>query len=573
MKLNPQQAPLYGECVLTVQLDDDDVCRAEGEDEEEEEAEFYLLFSGSTQRHLSSTLRVSHVTLEAVCPAHNVCEQVLVTLCLARPGAPVDTHSQETFCFVQDLALDMAHFLLDNTSPQEAFLLDDEQIGFKECERLDQSLALALKHLSLPPQRTGPALDTQTTHTPAHSGTDRDDTETQQEATSMDVCTPLDSCTGRSQCQQLSSLLHVAASHGLRTVAALVLQQPAGREALRTPNAQGQTAAAVAQSRGHQQLLQLFTQYETSSNVQVELKEQPHVDPEGRVFQHHAALGTYTLTFPGPGQRGGGGDGRCIQEELKELRRHIGLHRDTQGNSSGAAALSPACRLQPCKQNAGLSAVTIETCSTTEEQGSPPSLEERARGEDSAVTQTSCSSASLCQSQEAANSPAGRNRKNKRRSRKTARRAAESPGSNKGTPEVGGGIAHRPTKATGSRRETDGATSPRESVTAQRGPTTEETSLPRKPGSAPGADGKCAGRKAAAGSTAIIVKKQEVDLLIRERVAETEAVTRTGQGDTGRLPAGPADVKFAVESAAERTGTSPSGSVLDSLIHGEWEAN
>ncbi|XP_039665953.1 A-kinase anchor protein 13 isoform X4 [Perca fluviatilis] len=556
MKLNPQQAPLYGECVLTVQLDDDDVCRAEGEDEEEEEAEFYLLFSGSTQRHLSSTLRVSHVTLQAVCPAHNVCEQVLVTLCLARPGAPVDTHSRETFCFVQDLALDMAHFLLDNISPQEAFLLDDEQIGLKECERLDQSLALALKYLSLPPQRTGPALDTQTTHTPAHSGTDGDDTETQQEATAMDVSTLLDSCTGRSQCQQLSSLLHVAASHGLRTVAALVLQQPGGREALRTPDAQGQTAAAVARSRGHQQLLQLFTQYETSSNVQVELKEQPHVYPEGRVFQHHAALGTYTLTFPGLGQRGGGGEDRCIQEELKELRRRIGLHRDTQGNSSGAAALSPACRQQPCEQNAGLSAVTIETCSTTtEEQGSPPSLEERARGEDSAVTQTSCSSASLCQSQEAANSPASRNRKNKRRGRKTTRRAAESPGSNRGTPEVGGGIARRPTKATGSGRETDGATSPRASVTAQRGPATEETPLPRKPGSASGTDGKCAGRKAAALSTAIIVEKQEVDLLMCERVAETETVTRTEQGDTGRLPAGQADVKFAVESAAERTVT------------------
>lgn len=33
--------------------------------------------------------------------AHNVCEQVLVTLCLARPGGAVDAHSQETFCFVQ----------------------------------------------------------------------------------------------------------------------------------------------------------------------------------------------------------------------------------------------------------------------------------------------------------------------------------------------------------------------------------------------------------------------------------------------------------------------------------------
>lgn len=47
-----------GDCVLTVQLDED----------EEKEADFYLIFSGSTQRHVSSTLRVSHVTLQAMCP-------------------------------------------------------------------------------------------------------------------------------------------------------------------------------------------------------------------------------------------------------------------------------------------------------------------------------------------------------------------------------------------------------------------------------------------------------------------------------------------------------------------------
>ncbi|XP_062276307.1 A-kinase anchor protein 13 [Scomber scombrus] len=206
MKLSPQQAPLYGECMLTVQLDDEDV----GE-EDEEEVEFYLLFLGSTQRHLSSTLRVSHVTLQAVCPAHNVCEQVLVTLCLARPGGPVDTHSQESFCFVQDLALDMAHFLLDNTAPQEALLLDDEQIPLKECERLDQSLALALKHLTVCHQRTAPRLHTHTltdvdrhmdnqtaphTVTDTHTDTDRHSTETRLdncsgEFTSLASCLPM----------------------------------------------------------------------------------------------------------------------------------------------------------------------------------------------------------------------------------------------------------------------------------------------------------------------------------------------------------------------------------------------
>ncbi|KAM4619139.1 A-kinase anchor protein 13 [Polymixia lowei] len=127
MKLNPQQAPLYGESVLTVRLDDEGVCWAE-EEEEEDEVEFYLLFSGSNQQHLTTTLRVSNVTLQAVCPAHDVCEQVLVTLCTARPGGQVDLHSQESFCYVPDLALDMAQFLLSNTAPQGALLLDDQQV-------------------------------------------------------------------------------------------------------------------------------------------------------------------------------------------------------------------------------------------------------------------------------------------------------------------------------------------------------------------------------------------------------------------------------------------------------------
>lgn len=71
--------------MLTVQLNNDDVSRAEGEEpereevEEEEEVEFYLLFSGSTQRHVTSTVRVSRVTLQAVCPGR-------LTKVLVRPS-------------------------------------------------------------------------------------------------------------------------------------------------------------------------------------------------------------------------------------------------------------------------------------------------------------------------------------------------------------------------------------------------------------------------------------------------------------------------------------------------------
>lgn len=77
-----------------------------------------------------------------------------------------------------------------------------------------------------------------------------------------------------------------------------------------------------------------------------------------------------------------------------------------------------------------------------------------------------------------------------------------------------------------------------------------ETPLPIKPVSAPGGDAKCTSRKAVAlPVTAIVAKqegeKREVELLICERVVETEVVTQTQQGATEDA---------ALESAAERTG-------------------
>lgn len=65
-----------GECVLTVCLDEDEAHWPEQDEKGGdgggggETKVFYLLFSGSTQRHLTTTLQVSHVTLQAVCPGN-----------------------------------------------------------------------------------------------------------------------------------------------------------------------------------------------------------------------------------------------------------------------------------------------------------------------------------------------------------------------------------------------------------------------------------------------------------------------------------------------------------------------
>ncbi|XP_012775937.2 uncharacterized protein LOC101476157 isoform X4 [Maylandia zebra] len=466
MKLNPREALLYGDCLLTVQLDED----------EEKEADFYLIFSGSTQRHVSSTLRVSHVTLQAMCPGHNVCEQVLVTLCLARPDGSVDTHSQQTFSFIQ--------------SPEEAE-------------------SLALKHVSQPHRRTAPQAPC-STHTDVQKGTVTV-TDTNRPDTRMDVASFWSSCPAVCEHQQPSSLLQLAASHGLKTAPTFLLQQPAGKEALRRTNTQGSAPACLAKSRGKQPLLELFTHYATLPDVQAEAEETLQVYPKGQVFQYHASVGTYTLTFllQREGDTGTDSRGRCcLPEEVMELRRLMEGHKSTV--SSGFH-----------------------------------SLEERTQGDDSAaVSQTSCTSGGLCQREEkgwehqgTAAARTGRNKKNKKRTAKVTRPAAESSGNQSRE------SARRPRTATGS-----GTLSPRQravaTVTNVGG--TQETPSPIRPVLGPGVERKCAGRKVVALPTASVVdkqedQKQEVELLMRKLVSKTGRDTQS------------VSAEITVESAADGT--------------------
>lgn len=56
--------------------------------------------------------------------------------------------------FVQDLAFDMAQYLVSTVGRADGLdgvlMLDECQIPLQECEKLDNSLALALRHLHLP---------------------------------------------------------------------------------------------------------------------------------------------------------------------------------------------------------------------------------------------------------------------------------------------------------------------------------------------------------------------------------------------------------------------------------------
>ncbi|XP_062403322.1 A-kinase anchor protein 13 isoform X2 [Sardina pilchardus] len=322
MKLSPQQAPLYGECVLTVQLCDDEC------GEEEEEVEFYLLFAGSTQRHLASTLRISQVTLQAICPAHDSSEVVQVTLCSARPGGSVDALAEECFQFVQDLAWDMAQFLVSRAgggggggSQEGALLLDECQIPLQECERLDANLAQALRHLQLP--RGWSVLDTK-------MGAHAEDTQADAPLSIEDhphISTEMDG-------GPPDTLLHFAARRGLRQVALFLLEQPGGREALRHPNQHGRTPAREAHKHGHAQLQELLSDQEESLSSLSSLSD-AHESKGRRVYpggrgrlHHHPEFNTYTLTqsvCPGSPPP-------ALQREVQDFQRLIHRHRDGEGD-------------------------------------------------------------------------------------------------------------------------------------------------------------------------------------------------------------------------------------------------
>ncbi|XP_039998623.1 A-kinase anchor protein 13 isoform X2 [Xiphias gladius] len=276
MKLNPQQAPLYGRCVITVQLADEELA-ADGEG-----VDYFLLFAGSTQRHLTSTLRSSHDTLQAVCPAHDCCEVVLVTLCSAGRGVPeapedpedpkpclgrVAPLAEHRFSFVQDLAFDMAQFLVSTAGRADgldgALLLDECQIPLQECERLDKSLALALHHLVLPPGWS--LLGNKLTNS-----TDLNPQET---------------------------LLHFSARRGLFRVTQFLLRQSGAREALRLANRQGHTPSAIAALRGHESLYELLTKADTETETDKGTESVHPVSTGARVICHLPTLNTHTLTL------------------------------------------------------------------------------------------------------------------------------------------------------------------------------------------------------------------------------------------------------------------------------------
>ncbi|XP_071610395.1 A-kinase anchor protein 13-like [Heliangelus exortis] len=224
MKLNPQQAPLYGDSIITVQLTE--------EDEVEDDVVFYLVFTGSTVQHCTSTRKINPGSLETISPGHDCCETVKVALCASREGHPVLVVAEETFQFVQDEAYDAAQFLATCAGNQQALnftrFLDRSRPPAADVDFLDEKVALAFRHLKLPAEWNV-------------LGADQSLTENIPRET----------------------LMHFAVRLGLLRLTWFLLQQPGGRGALSIHNNEGATPVSLALERGYQKLYQLLTEKST----------------------------------------------------------------------------------------------------------------------------------------------------------------------------------------------------------------------------------------------------------------------------------------------------------------------
>ncbi|XP_068954635.1 A-kinase anchor protein 13 isoform X2 [Petaurus breviceps papuanus] len=256
MKLNPQQAPLYGDCVVTVLLAE--------EDKVEDDVVFYLVFSGSTLHHYTSTRKVNPDTLETIAPGHDCCETVKVLLCASKEGLPVFVVAEEDFRFIQDEVYDAAQFLATSAGNQQALnftrFLDRSGPPSGDVNTLDEKVALAFRHLKLPQEwnvlGTDPALN---------DGGPRE------------------------------TLMHFAVRLGLLRLTWFLLQKPGGRGALSIHNNEGETPASLALDRGYQKLHRLLTEENAGepdswSSLSYEI---PYGDCSVR---HHRELDIYTLT-------------------------------------------------------------------------------------------------------------------------------------------------------------------------------------------------------------------------------------------------------------------------------------
>ncbi|KAI8501698.1 Ras GTPase-activating protein 1 [Branchiostoma belcheri] len=149
MAFSPSEAPVYGGSTIVAAFAEDSPLP--------EEHEFFLIFRGSQQRHITIARQLNSYTLQAVIPDHDCAETVEVSVCASDSVAHHQIIASGLFQYTHDKTWDMARQLADNSTNQDSPLdspsaphVQFDLVG-EDVDTFDVQMTSAFESLNLPP--------------------------------------------------------------------------------------------------------------------------------------------------------------------------------------------------------------------------------------------------------------------------------------------------------------------------------------------------------------------------------------------------------------------------------------
>uniref|UniRef100_A0A5F8GEP3 Rho guanine nucleotide exchange factor 28 n=1 Tax=Monodelphis domestica TaxID=13616 RepID=A0A5F8GEP3_MONDO len=253
MELSSYEAPLYGQMKVYAKFDQNVYLP--------KDAEFYFIYNGSRQRHVTFAQRVGDNILQSSIPGHALEETVSVSTCLHSEGYSPVTMGCCSIKYMDNMACRLSRSLVSQigsfTCNSHQTLLDQFGLKMKELHALDGNLVLALAHLELP-------------HGWNILGNSSGEVTEHKE-----------------------SLLHITVRWGLVKFSQFLLCLPGGRQALTLTNEEGDMPLDVAVKLGHSRLAEVINNFQGShstdfSRVQIN---------EHALLRFVHSSGTLTLTL------------------------------------------------------------------------------------------------------------------------------------------------------------------------------------------------------------------------------------------------------------------------------------
>ncbi|XP_074064148.1 rho guanine nucleotide exchange factor 28 isoform X2 [Macrotis lagotis] len=227
MELSSHEVPLYGQMMVYAKFDKNVYLP--------KDAEFYFIYNGSHQRHITFAQRIGDNVLQSSIPGHGFEETVLVSTCLYSEGYSPVTMGCCSITYMDNVACRLSRSLVSQvgsfTCSSHQTLLNLFGLKVKELHALDEDLVLAMAHLELP--------------------------------LGWNI---LGNSSGEVTAQQ-ESLLHIAMRWGLVKFSQFLLCLPGGRQALALTNEEGAMPLDLALKFGHSRLVEVINNFQDSHST------------------------------------------------------------------------------------------------------------------------------------------------------------------------------------------------------------------------------------------------------------------------------------------------------------------